>query len=147
MHPAVSGRQQRVAPTEDLVYLHPETRTAYKLLKGTTLSMNPVLLSRLPSLYPNPSEFRPERFIENPGLKKWSLTFSRGTRICLGMQLAYQEMYIILAGIFSKYDVGGNGKRLQLYGTDRGDVEIVRDLVTENVRDGSLGVRVVVKGT
>jgi cytochrome P450 len=152
-YPAVSSRQQRVAPSEGLVYTNPGTGRTYNLPRGTTMAMNPVLLSRIPSLYPSPSEFRPERFIENPRLRGYNFTFSRGTRVCLGMNLAYQEMYIILAGLFGRFDGpgGGDGKKrvgetLELYETDRSDVEIVRDFVTENIRDASLGVRVVVKG-
>jgi hypothetical protein len=55
---------------------------------------------------------------------------------------------VILAGLVGRFDggEGGKGEWLELFGTDRSDVEIVRDLVTENIRDGSLGVRVLVKG-
>lgn len=150
LHPAVSSRQQRVAPDEDLLYTNCSTSTTYKIPAGTCTSMTPVLLSRLPDIYPSPSEFRPERFLENPKLKQYQLTFSRGTRMCLGINLAYQEMYIILAGLFGKFDVwDGTGEQnsltLELYKTTREDVEIVRDLVTENVKNDSLGVRVIVR--
>jgi cytochrome P450 len=153
LHPAVSGRQQRVAPTEDLVYTSPPTsrfpKRRYELPKGTVLSISPHLLSRIEEIYPDPMEFRPERFLGEEGkvLRGLTMAFSKGGRMCLGMQLAYQEMFVLLAGIFGRFDaVGGKGEGLELYGTDRGDVEIVRDLVTENVRDGSLGVRVLVRG-
>jgi cytochrome P450 len=152
LHPAVSGRQQRVAPTEDLLYTNPATKKSYKLPKGTVMAMNPILLSRIPSLYPSPGEFRPERFIENPRLRGYNFTFSRGTRVCMGMNLAYQEMYVILAGLFGRFDgpdgrdrKKAGGERLELFKTGRGDVETVRDFVTENIRDGSVGVRVMVK--
>ena len=61
-------------------------------------------------------------------------------------------MYLILAGLFGKYDVwDGTGKQksltLELFKTTREDVDIVRDLVTENVKNDSLGVRVVGKST
>lgn len=150
LHPAVSSRQQRVAPDEDLIYTNRSTGTAYKISASTCISMTPVLLSRLPNIYPSPSEFRPERFLENPKLKQYQLTFSRGTRMCLGINLAYQEMYIILAGLFGRFDVwDGTGEQksltLELFKTTREDVDIVRDLVTENVKNDSLGVRVLVK--
>jgi len=146
LYPAVSGRQQRVAPLEDLVYTSP-TGISYKLPKDITMSMNPVLLSRIESIYPDPGEFRPERFLENPRLRDKGFAFGRGGRMCLGMQLAYQEMYVILAGLFGRFDgEEGGEERLVLFGTDRTDVEIVRDLVTESIRDRSLGVRVLVQG-
>jgi cytochrome P450 len=147
LYPAVAGRQQRVAPLEDLVYTSP-TGVSYALPRGTTMSMNPILLSRKADVYPDPGVFRPERFLENPRLRDKGFTFSRGSRMCLGMQLAYQEMYVILAGLVGRFDgcEGGEREWLELFGTDRSDVEIVRDLVTENIRDGSVGVRVLVKG-
>jgi len=110
------------------------------------MSMNPLLLSRLESVYPDPEVFRPERFLENPRLRDKGFAFSRGSRMCLGMQLAYQEMYVILAGLFGRFDGEvGEGDKLVLFETERGDVDIVRDLVTEGIKDGSLGVRVLVK--
>jgi cytochrome P450 len=150
LHPPVTTRQQRVAPSEDLVYVNPSTGINYRLPRGTVMAMNPVLLARIPALYPNPGQFRPERFLEDKRLRGYGLAFSRGSRICLGMQMAYQEMYVILAGLFGRFDCAGEkgkgGEWLELYETDRGDVEMVRDLVTEGLRDGSVGVRVLVKG-
>jgi cytochrome P450 len=163
LHPAIASRQQRVAPTEDLVYTSPSSK-AYRLPKGTTMSMSPHLLSRIEDVYPDPMEFRPERFLgeEGKALRGLTMALSKGGRMCLGMQLAYQEMFVLLAGIFGRFDgpdgvlagsqegvEGEGGKRvgewLELFETDRSDVEAVRDLVSENVRDGSEGVRVVVK--
>ena len=151
LHPAVSSRQERVAPDDDLIYINPLNNNTHKIPAGTCISMTPILLSRLPDVYPSPDEFRPERFLENPKLKQYNLTFSRGARMCLGINLAYQEMYIILAGLFEKYDAWDwsgeqDAHTLELFHTTREDVDTVRDLVTENLKVGSLGVRVLVKG-
>ena len=151
LHPAVSTRQERVAPDEDLFYTDEKSKKTYRIPAETCVAMSPVLLSRLPEVYPSPGEFRPERFIEDPKLKRHQLTFSRGTRICLGINLAYQEMYMILAALFRAYDGwDGTGKQkgstLELFETTSGDVEIARDLVTENMKADSQGVRVTVRG-
>lgn len=151
LHPAVSTRQERVAPDEELLYTDEKSKKTYRIPAGTCVAMSPVLLSRLPEVYPSPGEFRPERFIEDPKLKRHQLTFSRGTRICLGINLAYQEMYMILAALFRAYDGwDGTGKQkgltLELFETTSGDVEIARDLVTENMKADSQGVRVAVRG-
>ena len=66
------------------------------------------------------------------------------------INLAFAELYIILAGIFRKYDLyDGTGKQtgptLELFETGREDVEFVADFVTPSVRKGSLGVRVRVR--
>jgi len=83
-------------------------------------------------------------------LDRYQLSFSRGTGRCLGINLAYQELYPVLAGIFRKYDVyDGSSKAkeptLQLYETDRGDVDIYADFVTPVPKPESQGIRIVVK--
>jgi cytochrome P450 len=47
--------------------------------------MTATLLSRNEELYPLANDFRPERFLENPRLDRYQLTFSRGTRRCIGV--------------------------------------------------------------
>lgn len=69
---------------------------------------------------------------------------------CSQMPLAYSELYTILASIFRKYDsYYGTGKQtgptLELFETTKDDVEMVADHVTPYVRDGSLGVRVIIR--
>lgn len=150
LHPAVSTRQERVAPDEDLFYTNESTRTTYKIPAGTCIAMTPVLLSRLPEFYTSPAEFRPERFLEDPSLKRYQMTFSRGSRICLGINLAYQEMYMLLAGLFRRYDVWDKSREqklltLELFQTTRDDIDIARDLVTENMKADSQGVRLMIR--
>ena len=57
---------------------------------------------------------------------------------------------MILAGIFRRYDLyDGTGKQttptLELYKTKREDVDMFADFVTPYVKEGSLGVRVMVR--
>jgi cytochrome P450 len=151
LHPGTTQRQERIAPDEDLYYMNHKNHMTYKIPAGTCVSMTTPLLSRLPNLYPSPQEFRPERFLDNPKLKNYQFTFSRGTRNCLGMNLAYQEIYMVLACIFRRYNVWDRAMEnksltLELFQTSRDDIDIVRDLVTENTKIGSKGVWVVVRG-
>ncbi|KAH8803014.1 cytochrome P450 [Xylogone sp. PMI_703] len=151
LHPAVATRQERIAPDEDLSYTDKKTKKTYRIPAGTCMAMSAVLLSRLPEVYPSPEEFRPERFLEDPKLKRHQLTFSRGSRICMGINLAYQEMYMILAALFRKFDAwDGTGEQkgftIELFKTTREDVTVARDLVTENMKANSVGVRAVVRG-
>ena len=150
LHPAVASRQERVAPDKDLLYTNEKTKKTYRIPAGTCLAMFPVLLSRLPEVHSSPQEFRPERSLETSKLKRHQLTFSRGTRICAGINLAYQEMYMILAAIFTRYNAwDGTAKQksltLELFETTRRDVDCMRDLVTEVVPDDSKGVRIVLR--
>lgn len=125
------------------------------------------LLGRHEAIYPSPSVFNPDRFLENPRLDRYQIAFSRGSRRCLGVgellppppnhiliqnqiNLAYSELYTMLAGIFRKYDLfDGTGTQtgptLELYETTRQDVDMVADFATPYVKEGSLGVRLIVR--
>jgi hypothetical protein len=66
------------------------------------------------------------------------------------INLAYSELYLILAGIFLKYDLfDGSGKQtsptLELFETDRDDVDIKYDFLIPFPKKGSLGVRLKVR--
>src|SRR4051812_47583996 len=94
--------------------------------------------------------FRPERRLENPRLDKYLVPFSKGTRQCIEMNLAYAEQYITLAAIFRQYgsvNVRGQGDLgyLELYETTARDVEIVGDAFIPMMAPESKGVRICVR--
>lgn len=101
-----------------------------------------------PKVFADPLTFSPERWIENPGLKRSLMSFSQGSRQCLGIQLAYAEMYLLIAGILRRYggpqDRGPNGW-LELYQTDKTDVEMIADGFVPLPKRDSKGVRVLVR--
>ena len=152
IHAGASIRQQRVAPDEDLVYTDTETAKEWIIPAGTPVSMTPKLIQTLPQYFCDPDTFRPERWIEHPRLDRYLLTFSRGSRICLGMNLAYQELYFVLASIFRRYDVYDEtaeeqGPTLQLYDTVRErDIDMAADLGAPFPKVGSQGLRIKVMG-
>lgn len=81
-------------------------------------------------LFPDPYAFRPERWL-GPGeckrLSKYLLPFGRGTRVCLGMEIAYSDIYMTVARFFSP----NCGFRMELYDTDfERDVEMFHDFFT-----------------
>ena len=152
MHAGASTRQQRVAPDEDLVYTDTKTAKKWIIPAGTPVSMTPRLLQYLPQYFPDPNKFRPERWIENPRLDRYLLTFSKGSRICLGMNLAYQELYFVLASVFRKYDVYDETAEkqdptLELYDTVRErDIDMVAELAIPMPEVGSEGLRIKAMG-
>ncbi len=54
-------------------------------------------------IYPNPKQFRPERFLEREYSPYEYLPFGGGTRLCIGYALAQLEMKLVLATILSNY--------------------------------------------
>ncbi|KAK8058399.1 hypothetical protein PG994_008847 [Apiospora phragmitis] len=91
-------------------------------------------------LFPNPAEFRPERWIEarekGQKLENYIVTFSKGTRHCLGMNLAYTEIFITVAVLVRRFD-------MELYDTTEKDVEVARDKLFGYPMGPSEGVRVI----
>ena len=59
-----------------------------------------------PVLFPNPDEFRPERWAAvTPRQKNAFIPFSHGPRACVGRNVAEMEMKLIVATWCRRYDV------------------------------------------
>jgi len=58
-----------------------------------------------PDLYPNPRQFRPERFLERQYSPYEFLPFGGGNRRCIGMAFALYEMKLVLADILSRFEL------------------------------------------
>lgn len=153
LYPGATHRQDRMAPDEDLVYTNPETGQSYTIPRRYGIGMTAPLINRHPSLYDRPDDFIPERYIENPKLDKYLFSFSKGTRQCIGINLAYQELQTFTAGIFHKYDVydpakgenGQAGPTLELFETTRKDIAMHADYITPGVAPGSQGLRIKIR--
>lgn len=132
----VSHRLQRIKPDGDLTF-HQWTIPA-----GTPMGMTSIFMHENPTIFPNPREFRPERWLNQEGvrLERYLVPFSRGTRACIGLNLAYAEMYMALATLFRRFD-------LELFETSRADVDLAHDFFNPSARLDSKGVQVMVKGS
>jgi len=131
----VTCRLPRVSPDEPLLFHE------WVIPAGTPVSMTSVFMHDNPALFPEPTVFRPERWLEENAkerLSRYLVNFSKGTRMCLGMNLAYAEIYLTLAAVFRRFD-------LELFETTREDVDIVHDFLHPSARLDSKGVRVLVK--
>ena len=53
---------------------------------GTIVSCSVAFVHRDEDIFPEHEDFRPERWIEDPGLERWLCSFSRGPRMCLGIK-------------------------------------------------------------
>lgn len=104
--------------------------------------MSAGLLHQNTSIFPSPREFQPERWLNNPSLSRYLLSFSKGSRQCLGINLAYSELFVCLDAVFSRYGTDGPAK-MALFETDESDVELQHDLFVPFAKEGSKGVRVV----
>jgi len=93
-------------------------------------------------IFPEPEKFDPTRWINpqptknNPSgrLDKYLTSFSKGSRSCLGINLAYAELYLTVACIFLRFD-------MKLFETTWEDVMLDRDFFIARPKVGSKGVR------
>lgn len=89
----------------------------YTVPKGTTAMICTYMLHRDPSVYKNPEQYIPERFLpENTkGRHPYAyIPFSAGPRNCIGQKFAILEEKIILSSIFRKYIVEACDRREDL---------------------------------
>lgn len=150
LYPSATHRQDRVAPNDDLIFSHPAGEQTV-IPAGTIIGMTAPLLNRHPDWYEDAESFHPDRYLNDPKLLRRHLTFSKGGRQCLGINLAYQELQMFIAGIFRKYKVFDksadqqDGPTLELYDTTVEHIKMHADYVSPGLRPGSFGVRVKIR--
>lgn len=100
----VVGRLPRVVP-------EPGASFGGRFLpSGTVVGMSSWMMHRDPTVFTDPMKFNPERWLQSTEeaqrLNRNMVPFGRGSRQCVGMPLAYAEVYIMLGTLFRKYPQG-----------------------------------------
>jgi cytochrome P450 len=83
LSPGIATRLQRIAPDKELVYKQ------WRIPAGTPVGMTNMWMHLDEKLYPDPMRFNPDRWMDLDARKVLERTFapfSKGTRICIGMQ-------------------------------------------------------------
>ncbi len=77
----------------------------YGVSADTPVGMSILLVHHREDLYPEPFEFRPERWLgRKPGTYEW-IPFGGGIRRCLGAALAMAEMHVVLEATARRLDL------------------------------------------
>ncbi|HXQ89481.1 MAG TPA: cytochrome P450 [Solirubrobacterales bacterium] len=77
----------------------------YGVRAGSAIGMSILLVHHREDLYPEPFEFRPERWLgRKPGTYEW-IPFGGGIRRCLGAALAMAEMRVVLGAMARRLDL------------------------------------------
>ncbi|KAJ5124289.1 cytochrome P450 [Penicillium bovifimosum] len=95
----------------------------YHIPKGTIVIPNNWTISFDPEIFPDPYDFRPERWIQNLSLEHRPFGFGR--RVCPGQHLAWSSISIIMARLVWAYDISyayKDGKRVEI---DPWDIKIL----------------------
>ncbi len=83
----------------------------YQLSKGTAIVPSIYLAHHREAVYPQPKQFKPERFLERQFSPYEYLPFGGGNRRCIGLAFAQYEMKIALATILSQFQISLVNKR------------------------------------
>ncbi len=98
-------RLRPILPMVGRVLQQPMTIHGHEIPAGVAVMPNIYLTHREPDLYPEPDEFRPERFVDKRPDPYEFLPFGGGVRRCLGMAFALYEMRAVLATVFSRVEL------------------------------------------
>lgn len=97
--------------TEPRSSFNPTAVDGYPTPAGTVVGMSPYCLHRLPSIFPDPLTFNPERWLASSHedqktleeMNRYFWAFSSGGRMCIGIHLAMAEMTTLTAAIYRTY--------------------------------------------
>ena len=92
------------------------------------------------TVFPDPWRFEPERWLGEEGAarRKYSMAFNRGSRKCIGINLAHAELFLAVAAM-ARWE-------MELWETGDEDVAFKHDYQVATPKLDSKGVRVLVKG-
>lgn len=77
----------------------------YDLEPGTVIIPSIYLTHHREDLYPEPKQFKPERFLERQFAPSEYLPFGGGNRRCIGMAFSLFEMKLVLATVLSQWQM------------------------------------------
>ncbi|KAI0206672.1 cytochrome P450 [Astrocystis sublimbata] len=101
----VPGTIPRIAPKGGITW------AGHYIPEGSTVSIAIRSVHDNADIFPDPEEFKPERWLENEGLDHWLVAFGKGSRSCIGLNVAWMESYLTFANFFTSFD-------MTLYATD-----------------------------
>ncbi|PGH17714.1 hypothetical protein AJ80_04722 [Polytolypa hystricis UAMH7299] len=137
----LSGRNPR-AHDKPLVY---GGCGEWSIPAGTTVTMSIPDVHYDETIFPDAYSYVPERWLGSPKtadgapLERYLVAFGRGPRVCLGMNLAWAELYYAIGNIFRRFEFSLHPE------TDITDVEYKHDFFNPRVKMDSKGVRLIVR--
>ncbi|XRM37371.1 hypothetical protein ABZX51_000846 [Aspergillus tubingensis] len=131
--PIVSTRLPRVAPDEILQF------HGYEIPRRVPVSMTAFFIHRDPIIFPEPLRFIPERWLLEPEdlrkLERYLVPFSRGTLGCLGPNMTWAWLYLVLGTLLRKFE-------MRLHNTTEENVEVTRDKFLAQTERGKNRVQI-----
>ncbi|TKA77152.1 hypothetical protein B0A49_03639 [Cryomyces minteri] len=110
----VIGRLARVVPEPGATF------NGHHVPAGSVVGMSAWLMHRNEAIFPDAMKFSPERWLDPKNARKMEhhmVPFGRGSRQCVGMPLAYCEIYVTIGTLFHRFD------NLEVFETTDEDME------------------------
>ncbi|KAL8626952.1 hypothetical protein Q9189_007340 [Teloschistes chrysophthalmus] len=125
-------RNPRISPDHELQYKQ------WSIPKNTPVGMSICHLHMDPEVYPEPYKFIPDRWIGDvdPRVHRNLVPFVKGSRNCLGLNLAWAEMYLVLGILFRP------GAHKMSLDCDESDIVPIHDSDVGIPKSDSRGLRV-----
>lgn len=138
----VSSRLPRINRAAPTIYTTTSGKV-YTLPPGTVISMSILDLHYNPDIFHNPRVFDPLRWLDADKealqrMERAYAPFGRGSRQCVGLELAKEEITLMTGNLFHKFD-------FDLFNTTARDVSITHDYFAPFGPSDSKGVRVIAK--
>lgn len=93
------------------------------------------------SVFKNPRQFQPERWLDDHSkkeLERFLVPFGKGSRGCVGMHLALVELYLTIGNLFHRFD-------MELYKTTEEDIRLTHDFFSLDASKEAQGLRVLIR--
>lgn len=143
MMPGLAHRSSRIARDEDLAYRSQDGKVELVIPRGIPIGMTSMINHWDERLFPEPDAFRPERWLvdgqPNYKLLRFLMAFGKGSRSCLGENLAYCEIYLLAALMAIRVI-----PRASLYETTLEDVSYDHDCIVVETKKGSVSTRITI---
>jgi len=106
---AVCQEALRIYPITPTTFVRvlrqPMALAGYSFAAGTALMPATYIIHQRPDLYPEPKQFRPERFWEHQYAPHEYLPFGGGHRRCIGSALAMMELKLSIATLLQEFEL------------------------------------------
>ncbi|PMD48982.1 cytochrome P450 [Hyaloscypha variabilis F] len=116
-------------------------RKSYNIPAGTPVSTTTLSAHTAETVFPDPFKFDPDRWLGHEGKerKRFQMAFNKGSRKCLGIELARAELFLVTAKLVREF-----GVEMRLWETGSEEVAFVGDYQVAVPAVGSKGVGVMV---
>ncbi|TFK24619.1 cytochrome P450 [Coprinopsis marcescibilis] len=94
----------RIVPTEAVI-------AGITVPANTVVAINHTFVHNNEDIFPNARTFNPDRWLQKDSLdlENYLVAFSKGPRSCLGINLGWAELYLLMGNVFRKTDLALSG--------------------------------------